>query len=142
MKKALILLVLAFTIVLTTSTAVDAKYMFRWSNHDVMRYTHSDLPRNIQPYVDYIDFDVSSVPMNGARLHFTSHGKNTFRLLPTMAGPTARFVRNAPEWSGDRSLASVQTEIVMHAIWPKRMVVDIEYRYADLQPFESAYKYI
>lgn len=139
-KKLGLVIVFALVFFLSASTAVEAKYVISQYGHNVMRYTHEDISSSFKPYVDYIDYDIASVPCNGARLHFTSFGKTAVVLYPNLAEAMAKSVMAAPEWTGDRSLKSVKWEIIQHGIWPNRMVVDIEYHYADLKSWELPYK--
>lgn len=140
-RRTLVLLVLTLAMVAATSVAVEAKYMFQAYGHDVVRYTYKDISPSYRPYISYIDYDVTSVPYNGVRFHFTPKGKTAIARSLGLAESMARNVIAAPEWTGDRSLKSVKWEIYQHAVWPDKMVVDIEYHYRDLQSWEVPYKF-
>ena len=138
--KIAVIVLLTMALLLITATPAAAKTYHEFSGHWVARYEQSDLDPSFRPFIDHIDYDLMSAPMMGARLHFTDWGKIAIAAhRESLAGPMAYSVISAPEWSGDRSLCSVKYEIWQHALWPYKMVVDIEYRQADLKSWETPY---
>ncbi|MDD3190283.1 MAG: hypothetical protein PHI66_01160 [Candidatus Pacebacteria bacterium] len=137
-KKIIILAALIFLCIACVSA--EAKIYYQFAGHDAVRYEHSDISPSLQPYIDHVEYDLASAPGVGARLYFTSYGKNCIRYLrPGVLDAVTNAVMSAPEWSDDRSVASVRCEIYQHATWPNRMVVDIEYYYRDLKSWEVPY---
>ena len=140
--KAKTIVVLGFVLMamVAMATPVSAKtYYTTSSGHAAVRYEHSDISSSMRPFVDHIEYDLVCAQGVGARLYFTNWGKKAVVLYPSLAESIAYNVIHAPEWTGDRSLRSVKYEIIQHGIWPNRMIVDIEYYYRDLKPWETSY---
>ena len=132
--------ILTMVLLCAMATPATAKTYHEFSGHWVARYEQSDLDPSFRPFIDHIDYDLMSAPRMGVRLHFTDWGKIVIAThRESLAGPMACSIISAPEWSGDRSLRSVKWEIYQHAVWPNRMVVDIECYYADLKWWEKPY---
>lgn len=139
-SKIVAIALLTMALLLITAMPVAAKTYHEFGGHWVARYEQSDLDPSFRPFIDHIDYDLMSAPTMGVRLHFTDWGKTAIAThMESLAKPIAYNVMAAPEWSGDRSLRSVKWEIYQHAVWPNRMVVDIEYYHADLKWWEKPY---
>lgn len=73
-------------------------------------YYQQDLPSNIRPYIDHIDFDPINAYGKGVRLYFNG--------VPPMSGKVsediAKFIVNSPVWQGSRNAYDVSNEINVH----------------------------
>jgi len=121
----------------------EAKYWTTKYGHPVIVYEAKDIPSNLKSYVAGLEYDMAYYPGYdyGARLYFTSYGKNCARYLcPGVVESMTNFVMSAPEWFNERSVASVRSEIYQHGLWPGKMVVDIQYFCSDLESWEQPYK--
>jgi hypothetical protein len=118
---------------------VEAKYWKRNYGHSIVVYENRDLPSNIRPYVEKVEFDLASSYRAGVRLYTTPMGReycSWFRpgsvYITTII---ARWIRYRPEWIGDRSIKSIEREIRYH--W-RQYEINIEYYYNDLPLIEKA----
>ena len=117
-----------------------AKTYYTFDGHAAVRYDHGDISPALQPYVDYVEYDLICAPGSGVRLYLTSYGKNSIKYSkPGVLESVAYSVMSAPEWNDQRSTASIKSEIYQHALWG-RTIVHIEYYYQDLQWWEVPYK--
>jgi hypothetical protein len=139
-RKGMIAAVLLIAVLLVMPPVEAKTYYTTPSGHAAVRYNHNEIAPSLQPFVDYVEYDLVCAPGVGARLYFTSYGRTAIALYLSLAESIAYNVRAAPEWTGDRSLRSVKYEIYQHAVWPNRMIVHIEYYYKDMQWWELPYK--
>lgn len=126
-------------------TPVEAKTYY--TLYDV-RYEHSEIPSNLQPYINKVEYDIPSSTVSGygygVRLYLYDSSKwvLTGSQGATIIPQITSYVMSRPEWRGDRSFNSVNMEIMLHVqaatYWPARInPTHIEYFYSDLKWWES-----
>lgn len=127
---ALIILVVA----MVSITAMPAKaWCWYWyGDHWAVRSETGDIPSNLRPYIEKVEYDAMSAPKMGVRLYLTPQGR-TYGLWYNNAYEMARFITSQSYWAGDRSAESVAYEIRTHCRFQIRQhPIHIEYFYADL----------
>jgi len=91
-----------------TITPAAAKTYYTFDGHAAVRYDHSDISPALQPYVDYVEYDLVCSPGAGVRLYLTDYGKNSIRYShPGVVESVAYSVMSAPEWNRNLSACSM-----------------------------------